>query len=138
MKARDLGDHQSAIDAFRDELGRLQHEALRRDEECRAKERVELDARMHREAEAEREAKGELTMWLIRERFGLTAMGMGVAFAILLTFLPPAANKIILYFGALMCVLLGAWQKDRAQKKIETILPKISVWNLIQLRAKRW
>jgi hypothetical protein len=138
VKACDPGGPQAAIEALRAELERLHQESLRRDEESRSRERNELNARIQRETEAEMVAKNELAKWLVRERFGLATMGVGVAFAMLLTVLPPGADKFVLYLGAFMCVLLGARQKDRAQRKIVMILPRISAGELVQFREKRW
>lgn len=132
------GSHQPAIGELRRELDLLHQESLRLDEESRARERNERNVRMQREAEAEMAAKNDLATWLIRERFGLAAMGVGVAFAMLLTILPPGPDKFVLYLGALMCVLISARQKDHAQKKIATILPKISAGELVRFREKRW
>jgi Flp pilus assembly protein TadB len=126
------------VDALARVFDVLQQEALQRDDRARAKEREEREEQIRRAAESEAAAKQELSRWLLRERFGLVVIGIGVAFGILLTFLPTAPGKFALYGCALVCVLLGARQKDQAQKRIAQILPRLSVDDLVALRAKRW
>jgi hypothetical protein len=138
MKSREPTDSLPGIDALRSELEVLNQEALRRDDEVRVKEREEREEQLRLAAESEAAAKQELSRWLLCERFGLVVMGVGVAFGILLTFLPAAPGKIVLYGCALICVLLGARQKDQAQKRIAAILPMLSAEDLVRLRAKKW
>lgn len=138
MKHRESSTERPELETLRKELKALNEEALRRDDEARAKEREAREEEVRHAAELEAAAKQELSRWLLRERFGLVVMGIGVAFGILLTFLPAAPGKIVLYGCALVCVLLGARQKDQAQKRIAAILPRLSAEDLVRLRAKKW
>lgn len=138
MSARKRAGDRPEIDALRQVLEEFQQEALERDDKAWAKEREEREDQLRRQVESESAAKRDLSRWLLRERFGLVLIGIGVAFAILLTFLPTTSGKIALYGCALVCVLLGARQKDQAQKAIAQILPRMATHDLVSLRAERW
>ena len=123
---------------MRSELEILNKEALRRDDEARTEDRKARQDQLRLIAESEAAAKLELSRWVLRERFSLVTMGMGAAFAILLTFLPAVSGKVVLYGCALVCVLLGARQKDKAGRQIALILPKLSADELAKFRTMNW
>jgi Flp pilus assembly protein TadB len=128
----------TGMDALRRQLELLNEEALRRDDAARAEERDLREQQLGVQRESENAAKQELARWVLRERFGVMLIGIGCAFAILLTFLPATPSKVALYGCALLCALLGARQKDDAQRKIARILPLLSADGLGKFRAQKW
>ena len=116
----------------------LNEESLRRDEESRSSERKVEEERLRLILEAESAAKQRLTQLVLRERFGVVLIGVGFAFAILLTFLPAAPSKPMLYGCALVCALLGARQRDQARREIAVVLLEISAEELRRFRALKW
>jgi hypothetical protein len=124
------------VQALRKELEELQLEALRRDEEARQAERDANERRQQFLESQQTRAKELLACWIMRERFGLIVVAIGIAFAGLLAILPPVAGKGWLYGCALACVVAGAWQKDRANRHIARLLPELSSADLLAVRRE--
>ena len=130
-------EHSSSLRDLKDALASLQEEALRRDQkgrEARNAERKQFEDQVAREQE---DTKRDLAKWVMKERFGFATISIGCAFAILLAVLPASPDKWLLYVCAFLCVLAGAWQKDRANKRIAKLLQKAGAQDVIGARP-RW
>lgn len=121
----------SSLRDLKDALASLQEEALRRDQKDREARETERREREERVAREQEETRRNLAKWVMKERFGFAMIAIGGAFAILLAVLPAAPDKWLLYACALICVLTGTWQKDRANKQIAKLLQKAGVEDLI-------
>lgn len=116
----------------------LDQETLARDQQERETREAERRARKELVAHAQRHAQYQLAHWVMRERFGLITVGIGCAFAIILSVLPPLSWKWMLYLCAFVCVLAGAVQKDFANKRIATLLPKVGIDQVVATRPRNW
>jgi hypothetical protein len=127
----------SSLRDLKDALASLQEEALIRDQKDREARETERKAREEQVAREQEETKRNLAKWVMKERFGFATIATGCSFAILLAVLPASPDKWLLYMCAFICVLAGAWQKDRANKHIANLLQKAGAEDVIGART-RW
>jgi hypothetical protein len=127
----------SPLRDLKDALASLQEEALNRDQKDREDREAEKKEREEQIAREQEETKRNLANWVMKERFGFATIAIGCAFAILLAVLPASPDKWLLYVCASICVLAGAWQKDRANKHIAKLLQKAVAEDVIGARS-RW
>ena len=126
----------SSLRDLKDALASLQEEALIRDQKDREAREAEKKEREEQVAREQEETKRNLAKWVMKERFGFATIAIGCAFAILLAVLPALPDKWLLHVCAFICVLVGAWQKDRANKHIAKLLQKAGVEDVIGARAR--
>ena len=127
----------SSLRDLRDALSSLQEEALLRDQKDREAREAERKGREEQVTREQEQTKRDLAKWVMKERFGFATISIGCAFAILLAVLPASPDKGLLYVCAFICVLAGAWQKDRANKRIAKLLQRAGAQDVIGARP-RW
>ncbi len=116
----------------------LDEETLARDQQERQAREAERRARDEQVVRTQQQTQSQLAHWVMRERFGLITIGIGCAFTIILSVLPPLSWKWMLYACAFVCVLAGAWQKDLANRRIAKLLPKAGVDHVVAARPRSW